>query len=468
MIEDNTIVEFSYDFDADAGWRWKPLRVRHDKTAKLRAGRPSYGNAYHVANSNWHSIHNPVTESMIRTGEGVGDELASDNIYYSALSTKSHTKAMRDFHNLWVKKQLIMGAAKPGQTLIDLACGRGGDLPKWIAAGLHFVYGLDLVDDNISNRLDGACARYLNYAKKIRRIPEALFGVGDATLNIRDGTGIPDGIDQAVNMAVFGVDSEKDLPSGVKGLFGVARDGFDVSSLQFSLHYMFKSLATLNECLRNISEVTKVGGYFIGTCYDGAKVFTLLNGLSPGERMSKQVDGVHIWGLTKQYSATSFTNDSSSVGLGVDVYQETIGKTFREYLVNLQYLKESMDAYGFTTLTAEELKEVGLPLSVGGFRSLYDDMQRKVKPGARLGEALQLAGPQMEISFLNSFFIFKKVRTVDAAAIARTRTGESNEADAATEAERLIVEKSISAAAKKAERSKIRLSRTGRSVILTD
>ena len=63
VIEDNTIVEFRYDFAAEEGWRWKPLRVRYDKTAKLRTGKPSYGNAYHVANSNWHSIHNPVTRT---------------------------------------------------------------------------------------------------------------------------------------------------------------------------------------------------------------------------------------------------------------------------------------------------------------------------------------------------------------------------------------------------------------------
>jgi len=467
LIEDNTIVEFRYDFGAEPGWHWKPLRVRYDKTAKLRAGQPSYGNAYHVANSNWHSIHNPVTEEMIRTGTGIGDELAGDDIYYSSLSTKSYTKSLRDFHNLWVKRRLITGAAKPGQTLIDLACGRGGDLPKWIAAGLQFVYGLDLVDDNISNRLDGACARYLNYAKKMRRIPQALFGVGNATLNIRDGTGIPDGMDQAVNMAVFGIESEKELPVGVKSAFGYGRDGFDVCSIQFALHYMFKNLRTLNECLRNITEVTKIGGYFIGTCYDGAKIFRMLNNTAAGQSVSKAINDVQVWGVTKQYGALSFPNDSASVGFAIDVYQETIGKTFREYLVNMQYLRESMDAYGFATLTEAELAEVKLPASIGSFRALYDDMMRQA-PNTRLGEARLLAGPQMDISFLNSFFIFKKVRNVDAAAISKNRIGETPSAESIEKAERAAVQSAMAQATASAARSKVTFTRTGRSLVLTD
>ena len=65
VIEDNQIVEFRYNPEKESGWRWEALRVRYDKTADLRAGGKNYGNAYHVANSNWHSIHNPVTEAMI-------------------------------------------------------------------------------------------------------------------------------------------------------------------------------------------------------------------------------------------------------------------------------------------------------------------------------------------------------------------------------------------------------------------
>lgn len=463
VIEDNTIVEFRYDFAAEEGWRWKPLRVRYDKTAKLRTGKPSYGNAYHVANSNWHSIHNPVTENMIRTGEGIGEELATDNIYYTALSTKSYTKSLRDFHNLWVKKRLIVGASRSNGTLIDLACGRGGDLPKWIAAGLRFVYGIDLVDDNISNRLDGACARYLNYSKRTKRMPKAIFSVGDATLNIRDGTGISAGIDQAANMAVFGMRTEGKLPQGIRSAFGIGKSGFDVCSLQFAIHYMFKNSRTFNNCLRNIAEVTKVGGYFIGTCYDGAKVFNALRSKPQGGSVSKSINEQVIWALTKLYATEAFRPDIESLGLAIDVYQETIGKTFREYLVNLTFLEEQLEAYGFTTLSPGELKEVNLPTSVGSFRLLYDEMMG-VPKSQKYGQARELSGAQMDISFLNSYFIFKKTREVDAELIAKTKMGIMT--DANEKEERCAVENAIHEANETAARNRYRFARTGRKITL--
>ena len=37
-ILDETIVEFKYIKDAELGWNWVPIRVRHDKTAEYRNG----------------------------------------------------------------------------------------------------------------------------------------------------------------------------------------------------------------------------------------------------------------------------------------------------------------------------------------------------------------------------------------------------------------------------------------------
>ena len=41
-----------------------------------------------------------------------------------------------------------------GGTLIDMSVGKCGDFPKWIAAKLSFVFGIDISRDNIENRLD--------------------------------------------------------------------------------------------------------------------------------------------------------------------------------------------------------------------------------------------------------------------------------------------------------------------------
>jgi hypothetical protein len=81
VFEDNTIIEFRYDQSRNGLWRWVPLRVRYDKTAEYRNNLKNYGNDYSVANDNWHSIHYPITEDMITTGENIPDELAEDDVY---------------------------------------------------------------------------------------------------------------------------------------------------------------------------------------------------------------------------------------------------------------------------------------------------------------------------------------------------------------------------------------------------
>ena len=70
--------------------------------------------------------------------------------------------------------------------LIDMTVGKGGDFPKWIAAKLSFVFGLDIHPDNIQNRINGACARFLNYRKKWKNNASSIICFSaDSGLNIR-------------------------------------------------------------------------------------------------------------------------------------------------------------------------------------------------------------------------------------------------------------------------------------------
>jgi hypothetical protein len=105
---ESTIVEFKYVDTNLPGWKWVPIRVRYDKTAELRAGLKNYGNAYHVANNNWHSIHHPITEDMISTGNNIPEFIEGDDVYYNRSGEKTVTQPLRDFHNMFVKKNLIL------------------------------------------------------------------------------------------------------------------------------------------------------------------------------------------------------------------------------------------------------------------------------------------------------------------------------------------------------------------------
>jgi len=417
-IEDNSIVEFRYDINNEHNWRWIPLRNRHDKTYELRTGNKNYGNAYHVANSNWQSIHNPITEEMITKGSITKINLNDDDVYYNKITNVSNTRALRDFHNLYVKSLLINSIASENNSLIDYAVGKGGDLPKWIHANLDFVFGIDVSKDNIENRLDGACARYLNYVNRFNKVPNALFVNGNSSSNIKSGEGIYTEKYKQIVKAIFGegTKTEAYLGKGVYKNFGKVKNGFNISSIQFAIHYMFENITSLNGFLKNVAECTCLNGYFIGTCYDGSKIFNMLEQIKKGESISHFNGDNKIWQITKQFDNLEFNNDETSLGLAIDIYQETINKTFREYLVNFEYLTRVLENYGFVLLSSDELKSINLQHSIGSFQYLFENMKQEIKSSKynqkKYGTALNMSEAEKTISFLNKYFIFKKIRNI--------------------------------------------------------
>ena len=427
-FEEDTIVEFRYDPSKPAKWRWIPLRVRYDKTNELRSGQKNFGNAYHVANSNWHSIHKPVTAEMLSTGQDI-PQITNEEVYYNRSSQDSRntssTKALRDFHNVFVKRKLILGVSNRGNTLIDYAVGKAGDLPKWIAAKLEFVFGIDVSKDNIENQLDGACARFLKSRKKYRQMPGALFVHGNSASNIRNGRAMFSEKDKQIAQAVFGQGpkDKAELGEGVYKRYGIGEAGFHVSSCQFAFHYFFESERTLHGFMRNLAECTRVGGYFIGTCYDGETVFQMLRSKKRGESViiTKSGNEDKMYEIIKEYDQTGFPEDELSLGYAVDVYQESINKMFREFLVNFKYVRRILEEYGFTLISSEEARAMGLPNGTGLFDELYASLLSDVERGhtADFGTAARMTPEEKRISFLNRYFVFRKMRNVNAEKIGK-------------------------------------------------
>jgi mRNA (guanine-N7-)-methyltransferase len=423
VFEDNTIVEFRYDLNDENKWRWKPLRVRYDKTAELRQGlSKNYGNAYNVANSNWKSIHNPITENMISTGANIPE--LDEHVYYNKTGSGiTRTRALRDFHNLYVKKILITGTAKSGDTLIDYACGKGGDFPKWIKAGLSFVFGIDLAKDNLENQLDGACARFLKYRKEYKHVPYALFVNGDSRANIRSGRAMLNDKALQITKAVFGEGTKEvdNLGKAVSRQYGKGQEGFNISSCQFAIHYFFENQEIFQNFMRNISECTKLGGYFIGTSYDGKVLFNLLKSKTPGDGMEIVENDKKIWEVQKQYTSDHFEDDITCLGYKIDVFQESINKSFSEFLVNYDYLNRVMEDYGFQLIHRDEANAMGLPEASGLFSELFMHMQDEVKRNKSkakdYGKAMEMNAFEKKISFLNRYFVYKKIRNVNAAKV---------------------------------------------------
>jgi mRNA (guanine-N7-)-methyltransferase len=142
---------------------------------------------------------------------------------------------LKTYHNA-IKRELIATFASNTSSLLDIGCGRGGDLGKWENAKIKRVFGIDLS----AREIDEAKRRYAAGTWKHMTCD---FSVS-STLTTKDW--------------YF--------------------KKVDTVSCMFALQYFFGSEHTLNHVLRNVSASLKTGGYFIGTVPDGAKIQCAVSG----------------------------------------------------------------------------------------------------------------------------------------------------------------------------------------------
>ncbi|KNC82053.1 hypothetical protein SARC_05647 [Sphaeroforma arctica JP610] len=134
--------------------------------------------------------------------------------------------ALKCFNN-WLKATMIQKYVRPNMCVLDLCCGKGGDLNKWSKARVGRLVGADIAEVSISH-----CRQ--RYSEMRGYKPTAEFHVADcAKLRLRD------------------VYSFKPM--------------FDTVSCQFSFHYAFESEEKAMMMMRNAAECLKPGGVFFGT-----------------------------------------------------------------------------------------------------------------------------------------------------------------------------------------------------------
>lgn len=407
-IIDDIIVEFVWDEKKDVGFQWVPIRVRHDKTAKYKRGENMFGNFEDVANNNWRSIVNPVTFQMLTTGqvppEYLDDEMGKEvpESYYKAcqVANYNHKKRLpyQNFHNLIVKMGLISKYSPLGiegklsnnsnqlpemkGLLLDLACGKGGDLSKWKRGQYKKVVSLDIDEECISYAKD-----YYQTVEPPK--PLVVYLQGDSRKLI---------FPNYQNMM-----EPNDLKQFQENL--PAKFMFDVVSLQFCLHYFFEKEVMIRTLLQNANDTLKVGGHFIGTCFDGQRIYDTLKGT---QVLEATLDDEVIWKIEKKYKPFKFEANKPNYGKKISVFTKSIGHTHDEFLVNFTYLDTLCLEYGFEKV------------EVKGFGDIYDENEVEKKKG-NMYEASRMSDEEKEFSFLNNIFVYKKVNNTPDKVFAKLR-----------------------------------------------
>jgi mRNA (guanine-N7-)-methyltransferase len=202
--------------------------------------------------------------------------------------TESRIKGLRSFNN-WVKSTLIQkfspdedytpGAqerggmtfaagpdpdASKGLLVLDMGCGKGGDLGKWQQAPqrVDLYVGLDPAEVSIEqareryrqmgSRGGGRGGRGGRGGGYNSRPPPRLF---QGEFIVQDCFG--DSIERVPIVRQVGFDG-----SGGPSRFGGG--GFDVVTMMFCLHYAFESEEKARQMLRNVAGALKNGGRLIG------------------------------------------------------------------------------------------------------------------------------------------------------------------------------------------------------------
>lgn len=425
IVTDNTIVEFAYDKNdkIHPSMRWKANRVREDKTRAYRmtGSMSKTANDLKVALNIWQNIHNPVAYEHIIGQLPVSiDQIPTDieerllgtnDVYYARDIPRNHMLSvhMLNFHNYGIKSYLYSRPEKR-DSLLELACGMAGDLPRWRDHRYNFILGVDLVKNNIESP-QGSYGRYLYQRKEflknhrqVQRLyyPQAIFVVGDCALPLETGEaakGKDYDSEALLKLLYLGKVTEKFNYLNAHRIPGKASRKFDVVSCQFAIHYFCKSKDRLEGFLRNVSFNLKPNGKFITTFMDGVKVHQLIQ--KEGFAKGVKDDNV-VWCIQKQYK--SF-NKANAYGRLIDVYLENTNQFILEYLVHFDVLKEKAKEYhlevvedGFFGDMFQMLKQKMVENDPNRNRFIDNDLK-----------ALDKDPVQTQFSFLNRWVIFRKM-----------------------------------------------------------
>lgn len=307
-------------------------------------------------------------------------------------------------------------------TVLDMCCGRGGDLLKWRAHQPSFL----LMVDSCFEAVAEAASRYnisSGLSTKIVQGKEGHPGV-PAAFYVRDcfeRDGFRCMLNEVRETRLQPVhDNSKHKNSSAnlatKGeVVTAAKGGFDMVSCQFSMHYGFKDEQHVRAFLENVVDALRPGGVFIGTTVDDRNL--LEHRRKRGDRFGNSIYEVEF--LVGSGSAASGT-----YGEAYRISVEHSVESQVEYVVHWAPFVALAESYGLTCLEANNFAdtyndfvttEVGqrlLSLAVketGGGGGDDESRSGAVKRNSAGQLEMSLDDDEREACYLFRSFVFRKL-----------------------------------------------------------
>ena len=224
-------------------------------------------------------------------------------------------------------------------SILELACGRGGDLHKWKKTGFKNVIAVDYDP----NAIDEAMERVKKIETKPMRIK---FSVVDLS------------------------------KPGLASKIGVIKGGnptFDVVSMHFAIQYLCEQVNVLERFLRDVAFMIKPGGCFVGSYPDAGEISKLLQSTEepvevsqplqhrrPTPSKNSSLNECPRLGIANRNSSSKKNFDNGFLKIhefhdmpgisfhadfGTDSYFEAFG-TSTEYPVMWEHIVKVLDSFG--------------------------------------------------------------------------------------------------------------------------
>ena len=424
IIEDNSIIEFSYDPNDKISihYRWNPLRIRDDKTRLFKKGEISKTmNDLNIAINIWRSIHNSVTNAMIMGNDDININkvynnnsidkiLDSGDVYYSRNIPRESLLSihMLNFHNQCIKKKLYEYSSNRS-SLLELCGGEGGDMNRWLEYQYSFILSIDLVKQNIYNPRSGGYSRLIKKKNQSRKntnvyFPDIVFAVGDCSVPINTGECAKIvGDEESENILKIVMNRNRNNQHHLRHIAGKGTDKFSVCSCQFAIHYFFENEEKLNGFLNNVTNNLKNGGIFFATFMDGTSVINELqkndDNIIKGVKNLDNNDEVITWAIIKRF----VLNNDNKYGRQIGVFIENTQRVIPEYLVDLDLLIQKAKQFNLEFIESNT------------FQKDFDIIKNSITDYGNLSriqkDILELDKDEIQkkFSFLNRYIIFKKI-----------------------------------------------------------
>ncbi len=235
----NAIVECAWNRETA---QFEPIRIRYDKN--------NTPNAYETVKNNWRDIQKPICAETLK-----GENL----------------EIMRIIHND-VKRTMLSTYTKPGDTIIDIGSGRGGDLNKWYQCKLKKIYAIEPFNwAEFQERFD-------NDKKTMKNLPEIKL------------------------LKIKGQNTKKIIKA-------VGDDKIDAIVSFFSLTFFGENNTTWEGLFKTLALIP-VGGHFIGIVMDGDRTAEMLE----KERAIQELNNSQLKREIEKISALKIKIEASSDG----------------------------------------------------------------------------------------------------------------------------------------------------------